>query len=116
MALRPVLGDVALPSAARAAGTFTSGPVAAAGQATDVVLIVHATAATGTPTLNCSLEESADGSSWTAIAGSSTAQLTAAGNTLAAVNVVKNYVRVTATVAGTTPNVTFRAVLLVVPN
>lgn len=116
MSLRPVLGDVALPTTARAAGTFTSGPITAAGQATDVVLIVHATAVSGTPTLNCSLEESADGSSWTAVAGSATAQLTAAGNALAGATISKNYVRVTATVAGTTPSVTFRASLLVVPD
>jgi hypothetical protein len=116
MGLRPVLGDVALPTAARAAGTFTSGPITAAGQATDVVLIVHATAVSGTPTLNCSLEESADGSSWSAVAGSATAQLTAAGNALAGATIVKNYVRVTATVAGTTPSVTFRATLLIVPD
>ena len=116
MGLRPVLGDVALPSAARAAGTYTSGPAAAAGQATDVVLMIHVTATSGTPTLNCSLEASADGSSWSAVAGSSTAQLTAAGNAVAAATVTKNYVRATTTVAGTTPSVTFRATLLIVPD
>lgn len=116
MSLRPVLGDVALPSTARAAGTYTSGPAAAAGQATDVLLMVHVTAVSGTPTLNCSLEESADGSSWTAVAGSSTAQLSAAGNAVAVATITKNYVRVTATVAGTTPSVTFRATLLIVPD
>lgn len=115
MGLRPVLGDVALPSAARAAGTYTSGPAATAGMAADVLLMVHVTAVSGTPTLNCSLEESADGSSWSAVTGSSTAQLTAAGNVIAAAAITKNYVRVTATVAGTTPSVTFRAALLIVP-
>lgn len=115
MGLRPLLGDVALPSAARAAGTYTSGPVANAGAATDVVLLVHASATSGTPTLNASLEESADGSSWTAIPGSSITQLTAAGSAIANGAVTKNFVRVTSTVAGTTPSVTFRATLLVVP-
>ncbi|TQS29135.1 hypothetical protein [Microbispora sp. KK1-11] len=115
MGLRNVLGDAALPSAARAAGTYTSGPVANAGLAADVWLMVHVTAVSGTPTLNCSLEESADGSSWSAVPGSSTSQLTAAGNAVAAAAVTKNYVRVTATVAGTTPSVTFRASLLIVP-
>jgi hypothetical protein len=113
--LRPVLADVALPSAARAAGTYTSGPIAAPGFANDVVMLVHVSATTGTPTLNCSLEESADGSSWTAVTGSSTAQLTAAGNALAAATPAKAYVRVTSTVAGTSPNVTYRIVLMVVP-
>ncbi|WP_242890257.1 hypothetical protein [Actinomadura litoris] len=116
MGLRPVLGDEALPSSARAAGTFTSGPVANAGAATAVLLMVHVSATSGTPTLNASLEESADGSSWTAVAGSSTAQLTAAGNAVAVAAVTKNYVRVTSTVAGTTPSVTFRALLLVLPS
>jgi hypothetical protein len=116
MGLRPVLGDEALPSSARAAGTFTSGPITVAGSATAVLLLVHCTAASGTPTLNCSLEESADGSSWTAVTGSSTAQLTAAGNAVATAAVTKNYVRVTSTVAGTTPSVTFRALVLVLPS
>lgn len=115
MGLRAVLGDAALPSAARAAGTYTSGPAANAGMAADVLLMVHVTAVTGTPTLNCSIEESADGASWSAVPGSSTAQLTAAGNAVAAATITKNFVRVTSTVAGTTPNVTYRAALLVVP-
>lgn len=115
MSLRVVLGDAALPSAARTAGTYTSGPAAAAGTAADVLLMVHVSATSGTPTLNCSLEQSADGSSWSAVPGSSTAQLTAAGNAVAAANITANYVRVTSTVAGTTPSVTYRATLLVVP-
>lgn len=115
MGLRPVLGDVALSSEAREAGTYTSGPVAVAGLASDVVLMVHVSAASGTPTLNASLEESADGDSWSAVAGSSIAQLTAAGNATANAAVTKNYIRVTSTVAGTTPSVTYRAAVLAVP-
>lgn len=115
MGLRPVLGDVALPLAARGAGTYTSGPVAGAGMAADVLLTVHVTAVSGTPTLNCSLEESSDGVSWSAVPGSATAQLTAAGNAVAAAAITKNYVRATSTVAGTTPSVTYRVVLLIVP-
>jgi hypothetical protein len=115
MGLRPALGDVALPSAARAAGTFTSGPVAAGGAAADVVLMVHVSAVSGTPTLNCSLEESADGSSWSAVPGSATAQLTAAGNAMANARVTQSLVRVTSVVAGTTPSVTYRASVVVFP-
>ncbi|MBK3625923.1 hypothetical protein JHN59_13930 [Streptomyces sp. MBT49] len=116
MGLRNVQADVALPTVARAGGTFTSGPVAAAGGAADVLLTVHCTAATGTtPTLDASLEESADGSSWTAVAGSAIAQLTAAGNRIAYAAVTKNYVRVTSTVAGTTPSVTYRAAVWIRP-
>jgi hypothetical protein len=116
MGLRNVLADVALPSGARAAGTFTSGPVAAAGVAAEVLMTVHCTATSGTPTLDASLEESADGTSWTAITGSSITQLTAAGNCLAAAVVTKNYVRATSTVAGTTPNMTYQIGLWVRSN
>ena len=116
MGLRLAAGDEALPSAARGAGTHVSGPVAPAGVATDVLLLVHVSATSGTPTLNASLEESADGSSgWTAVPGSSITQLTAAGNATANAAVTKNFVRVTSTVAGTTPSVTYRATVLVVP-
>ncbi|MFF0295554.1 hypothetical protein ACFYST_06085 [Kitasatospora sp. NPDC004614] len=117
MSVRPVLGEVALPSAARGSGTVTAGPVAAAGQATVALLAVHCTAASGTtPTLDVSLEESADGSSWSAITGSAVTQITAAGNRLATALVTKNYVRVTGTVAGTTPSFTYSASLLFLPN
>lgn len=112
MSNRAVLGDVVLPLAARGAGTFTSGPVANAGQAQDVFLHVYCSAASGTtPTLNVSLEESNDGSSWTAITGSAAAQLTAAGNTGGNATPSKQYVRATSTVAGTTPSFTYRVAL-----
>jgi hypothetical protein len=114
MGLRMASGDEALPSAARAAGTHTSGPIAPAGVATDVLLMVHVSATSGTPTLNASLEESADGSSWSAVPGSAISQLTAAGNAMSNAAVTKNFVRVTSTVAGTTPSVTYRASVLVV--
>ncbi|MFD6024554.1 hypothetical protein [Streptomyces griseoluteus] len=116
MGLRNVMADAALSSAARAAGTYTSGPIAAAGAAADVLLTVHCTAATGTtPTLDASLEESADGTTWTAVPGSGIAQLTGAGNRVAYAAVSKSYVRVTSTVAGTTPSVTYRAAVWVRP-
>ncbi|WP_326597754.1 hypothetical protein [Streptomyces sp. NBC_01803] len=111
MGLRSVQAELALPSAARGAGTHTSGPLAPAGVAADVILTVHCTATSGTPTLDASLEESADGASWTAVPGSSVTQLTAAGNRVAAAAITKNFVRVTSTVAGTTPSVTYRAAL-----
>ncbi|MDT0306866.1 hypothetical protein RM780_07800 [Streptomyces sp. DSM 44917] len=108
MGLKPVLADTALPPAARGAGTFTSGPVAAAGTATEVLMVVHCTAASGTsPTLDCSLETSADGESWSALGGSSAPQLTAAGNAVAVARPAAPYVRVTSTVAGTDPSVTY---------
>lgn len=110
MGLRPVMGDVALASALRGANTYVSGPIANAGQASWVTLSVHATAVGGTPTLNASLEQSANGTDWSAITGSGIAEMSAAGNDVATALVTANYVRVTATVAGTdTPTVTFAA-------
>lgn len=113
--LRSVLGDVALPSAARAAGVYTGGPVANAGLAADVVLLVHVTATAGTATLACAVEESADGLAWSPVPGSNTPTLVGPGNATANAQITKNYARVTATVAGTSPSVTFRAFLMVIP-
>lgn len=109
MAIRPFMGDVALASAARTA-TASSGPVAAAGQATVALLLVHCSAASGTtPTLDVALEQSADGSSWSAVTGGAATQLTAAGNRIATGLITANYVRATATIGGTTPSFTFSA-------
>lgn len=108
MSLRQVNMDEALPSAARAAGTFTSGALAVPGAAVHVLVGVHCTAASGTgPTLNTSLQQSNDGTTWTTVTGSGTAQLTAAGNALAMAFITDDYVRTTSTVAGTTPSFTF---------
>lgn len=115
MSLSPVLGDVALTPAARGTGTHLSGPISAPGVAQDVVLLVHCTAASGTtPTLNVSLEESNDSSSWSAVSNSGVTQLTAAGNAMSNAVLTKQYARVTATVGGTTPSFTFRATVLIV--
>ncbi len=114
MALRQANIDVALPSVARAAGTYTSGSLATPGAAIHVVLMVHCTAASGTgPTLNTSLEQSNDGTTWTAVAGSGTAQLAAAGNAMSTALITDDYVRVTSTVAGTTPSFTYSASVLI---
>lgn len=113
MSLRDVSGDAALPSAARAAGTHVSGSIANPGRAAHVLLLVHVTAASGTgPTLNVSLEQSNDGTTWAAVPGSGTSQLAAAGNTQGNAAVTDDYVRVTATVGGTTPSFTFTAAVL----
>jgi hypothetical protein len=106
--LTAVFGDNAMTLSAAGAGTVTSGPVSAAGQAAYVIVMVHCTAATGTgPTLDVSLEESANGSSgWTAVTASAITQLTGTGNRVACAVVTKNFVRVSATVGGTGPAVT----------
>ncbi|MFD8882383.1 hypothetical protein ACFV0H_07645 [Streptomyces erythrochromogenes] len=109
MAIRPFMGDVVLASAARTT-TASSGPVAAAGQVTVAVLLVHCSAASGTtPTLDVALEQSANGTDWSAVTGGAAAQLTAAGNRVATGLVTANYVRATATIGGTTPSFTFSA-------
>jgi hypothetical protein len=100
-------GDLALTLTAQGAGTVTSGAISAAGVSAYVLLMVHVSAIGGTPTLNASLEVSANGSSgWAAVPGSGIPQLSAAGNAVAFAVPTNNYVRVTATVAGTTPSVT----------
>ena len=115
MGLRNVLGDVALTGSAASAGA-SSGPIANPGFAADVVLHVQCTAATGTtPTLDTKLEESNDNSSWTTVTGTATTQLTAAGTTSSNGRITKQYVRVTTTIGGTTPAITYRALVLVIP-
>lgn len=116
MGLRAVLGDNVLASSQRGAGTHTSGPIANPGVAADVWVGVQATAVSGTsPTLDVSLEQSSDGSSYSAVTGSSITQLTAAGNRLAFARVTQPFVRVTSTVGGSaTPTVTFAASVKIV--
>jgi hypothetical protein len=117
MGLRNVLGDVALTGTAASAGA-SSGPIANSGMATDIVALIHVTAATGTtPTLAVALEQSDDNSSYTAITGGGTsANLTAAGNAVINARATKPYVRVTSTIGGTTPAITYRVAVLVIPD
>lgn len=116
MTLKPIMGEVALATAARAAATYTSGPVAAAGMAAWVTMSVHCSAISGSPTLDASLESSPDGTTWSAITGSSITQLTAAGNRTACARVNAAYVRATSAVAGTsTPIATYEVRLDVLP-
>lgn len=115
MGLRAVMGDIAITQTAAGAGTVVSGPIANAGVAADVVLMVQVSAVGGTPTLNASLEESNDLSSWTALTGSAITALTAVGSAMANARPTKQYVRVTATIGGTTPSVTHRCAVLVIP-
>jgi hypothetical protein len=109
------LGDLALSLTAAGAGTTNSGSIAPGGRSGAVFVGVHCTAITGTtPTLDVSLEESTTGeSAWTAVAGSAVTQVTAAGHRVAFAVPTKNFVRVVATVGGTTPAVTARVAVLV---
>jgi hypothetical protein len=114
MGLRMALGDAALTLTTAAAGTYTSGAIANAGAAADVLVMTHVSAVgAGAPTLVCSLEESDTGNSgWTAVAGSAHAAVAGVGNAVSNARAGKNYVRVSAVVAGTTPTVTGRVSVL----
>lgn len=118
MSLKAILGDVVLPSAARNAGTYSSGPIANPGATSNVVVLAHVSAVNGaTPALDVVLQTSNDGSSWSSVASSATPQLTAAGNTMANALVDDDYIQVLATVAGAgTPAVTFRVAVMVIPS
>jgi hypothetical protein len=115
MSMRSVNGDVALPSAARGTGTHTSSSIDSGPGVSDILVMVHVTAASGTtPTLAVSIEQSNDGSSWAAVTGGATAvNLTAAGNATINAAIPQRFVRVVATVGGTTPSFTFRVAALV---
>ena len=116
MGLRAVLGDVVLTGTAASAGT-NSGPIANPGSAADVVCFIHVSAITGTtPTLAVAIEQSTDGSSYSAVTGGGTsANITAAGNATINARITAPYVRVTSTIGGTTPAVTYRVLALVIP-
>jgi hypothetical protein len=118
MSLRPVLGDVALKSAAQAAGTYASGPIANPGAVSNVIALVHVTAVSGTThTLDVAIQTSPDNSTWTSVTGGSIAQMSAAGNSMCNAYCNDEYVQILATVAGTgTPIVTFRVEVMVIPS
>jgi len=108
-------GDLALTLTA-AAATVSSGPVASAGTAAYVLGMAQVTVITGTsPTVVFSFDESNDGTTWTAMAGATTAALTAVGSAVFCGKATKNFVRVTATIGGTTPAVTGMAAVIAFP-
>ena len=113
MSVRAVVGDVAL-SGSFGSGTHVSAPLANGPGIGDVILGVHVTAMTGTsPAVVVSVEQSVDGSTWTAVAGATTASITAVGNVTCIAGISQNFARVKAVVSGTTPNVTLRVMALV---
>lgn len=119
MSLRTVSGDIALPFAtARAAGNYSSGPIANPGATSDVVALVHCTAITGTsPTVDVVLQTSPDNSTWTSVTGGATAQLTAAGNAVAYARCDAEYIQVKATIGGTaSPTADFQVAVMVIPS
>lgn len=108
-------GDRALTLTAQGAGTVSSGPVGSAGEAAFLLVMVHVTVAGGTgPTTAVVVEESDNGSSgWTAVTGGTTAALAGVGNQTICAAPAKRFVRVSATVAGTTPAVTATVAVIV---
>ncbi len=108
-------GDIALVLTAQGAGTVVSGPVANAGQAAFVLVMANVSVAGGTtPTLAVTVEESDTGTgSWTAVPGGAGATISGVGNAVSAAAPSKNYVRLSAVVAGTTPAVTARIAVVV---
>lgn len=94
--------------------TTQSSAIAAPGAAIHVVGYFHATAVTGTsPTLVVSFEQSNDQSTWTAITGSSSATLTAAGNVTCNCIATDDFVRMVLTLGGTSPSFTGTGSVLV---
>ncbi len=113
MAQRTANIDKAFPTQAFTATTQSSS-FAAPGAAIHVVGYFHATAVTGTtPTLVVSFEQSPDQTTWTAIAGSSSATLTAAGNVTCNCIATDDYVRMVLTLGGTSPSFTGTASVLI---
>jgi len=104
-------GEIALVSSARGSGTYLSNPIALP-TATYCLVLVHVTAVSGAPILDISAEQSAGGGTWTSSIGSGISQLVGVGNSIGHALITSGYIRITATVAGVTPNVTFGVVIL----
>ncbi len=112
MSMRMVIGDVVLSGTLTA--TTTSPAIDSGPGVADVLVMVHVTASAGTsPTLLVSVEQSNDGTTWTAVAGSAAPTLSAAGNAVCNAAVSQRYARVVATIGGTTPSFTVRAAAVV---
>ncbi|MGH3546678.1 MAG: hypothetical protein ACRDQU_00830 [Pseudonocardiaceae bacterium] len=112
----PIRTPELLPLESRSAGTYTADLVTTPSQfnVSDVELWVYVSAVSGSPVLNCWLENSSDEVTWTAVVGSGIAVLSGVGNALsnAAVS-ASDYLRVTSTVGGVSaPRMTYRVVAL----
>jgi hypothetical protein len=105
-----------IPLDTRGAGTYTSDNIVGALSGfttTNTELWVYVSGTSGSATLDCSLETSDDGTTWTPIPGSTIPTLSAPGS--GAANIPLNspqYLRATSTVSGT-GTVTYRLAALV---
>jgi hypothetical protein len=110
-------GAIAIASASRGSGTYTSGLLNNADlDFAAVELLVYASAVSGSPSLVCSLESSSDHTNWTAVPGATTTALTAPGSVVinAAIANANDDLRVTSTVSGSgSPTITYRVAVFV---
>lgn len=108
----PVASTLLLPLATRETGTYTSDPISPLG-INDIVIFVHVTDVTGSPTVDCSIQVSSDGAAWDSVPGSATQRLTAIGNTTANAAIPPDaFIAITTTVGGT-GTATYRALALI---
>lgn len=109
--------ELLLQLTSRPAGTYTSSPISYPGDIQEVELWVYASAVSASATVNCALESSPDGSTWSAVVGSGIPALSAVGSANANAQIDpsnRQHVRVTSTVGGTgSPSATYRAVVAV---
>lgn len=117
MSLNSTFSMTAFPPMLYAAGTYTSGPIAPAGEAEFVAFFVDVSAGAGTTfALAVTLQTSPDQTTWTSIARSAITPIaTATGSAFGFSQTPDEYAQLVAVVSGTgTPTMTFmvKAVLL----
>lgn len=101
-----VRGDNVTPVASAARTTSSNSGTLNAGAIGKLSLLLDVTAASGTsPTLNVSIEESDDGTTWRSVAAF--AQKTGVSNERKSFVIAADYYRVVWTIGGTTPSFTF---------
>lgn len=107
-------GDVVLDLNA-ATATANSGAISAPQEGGPVLYAAHITAMAGTtPTVDVTLEQSANGTSgWATVTASAMSQITAVGHRVGFAIPTQPYVRVVATIGGTTPQITGRIAVIV---
>lgn len=112
-----VFGFSVLPLESRSAGTYTSDSLISSTSiypVSDVEIWVYVSDVSGSPTLDCSLESSTDGTTWTAIPYSGIPSMTSQGNAVANAPLpsTSDYVRVTSTVSGSDSSMTYRVLAI----
>ncbi len=109
--VKVLLGAGARTASASGSGVDLQPLTHAGGRAMKAFVDVAAVSGT-TPTLDLKMQESDDNSSWSDIAGAAFVQKTAVGQDSIHFRTIKRYVRVVATIGGTTPSFTFGVYLM----